>query len=348
VAVSERREAPPLPPPSLYLSVVIQTRNDDYAGGMLLRLSRMLRTTVRILLDAELGGDAEILIVEWNPPAEAERLAQALELAREPGTEAVPIRVITVPAEYHRAVVSHKMHPIWEHVAENVAFRRAKGRFFLKTNIDNIFSPDIASFLRHRALMDGAVYRATYLEADMQQQAIGEEDAARDVLDWLFSQDAVLGSAREKHDELARKYPYDVHACEYGGSEESFEFPFDQHPGSHNDWYWAGSGDFVLVSREGVEAAGGYPEIAQNWQTDDLIHCRLRALGYRQVLLLPPCVTVHQNHRRVNRIRAGTRWIVTDDTMGHVCANPFDPLPTDRSVTLGWGYPGEHFEEAVV
>ena len=94
----------------------------------------------------------------------------------------------------------------------------------------------------------------------------------------------------------------------YGGSEESFEFPFDQHPGSHNDWYWAGSGDFVLVSREGVEAAGGYPEIAQNWQTDDLIHCRLRALGYRQVLLLPPCVTVHQNHRRVNRIRAGTRY----------------------------------------
>ena len=39
-------------------------------------------------------------------------------------------------------------------------------------------------------------------------------------------------------------------------------------------------------------------QVAQNWQTDDLIHCRLRAAGARQVVLQPPCVTVHQNHRR--------------------------------------------------
>ena len=45
--------------------------------------------------------------------------------------------------------------------------------------------------------------------------------------------------------------------------------------------------------------ANGFPDqVAQNWQTDDLIHCRLRAAGARQVVLQPPCVTVHQNHRR--------------------------------------------------
>ena len=37
-------------------------------------------------------------------------------------------------------------HPIFEHTAENVAFRRAKGKFILKTNIDNILSPDTAAW----------------------------------------------------------------------------------------------------------------------------------------------------------------------------------------------------------
>ena len=36
-------------------------------------------------------------------------------------------------------------------------------------------------------------------------------------------------------------------------------------------------------------------QVAQNWQTDDLIHCRLRAFGARQVVLQPPCLTVHQS-----------------------------------------------------
>ena len=158
----------------------------------------------------------------------------------------------------------------------------------------------------------------------------------------------MLESAQKNQEELGRKYGHDVHTCTYGGSEESFPFSFSEHPGNENEWYWAGSGDFVLVSRNGVEAIGGYPEIAQNWQTDDLIHCRLRAIGYKQVLLLPPCVTVHQNHRRINRIRAGTRWIVTDDNMDHVCKHPFEPLPTDRAPVHGWGYPGVQFPEVEI
>ena len=41
---------------------------------------------------------------------------------------------------------THQAHPIFEHTAENVAFRRARGKFILKTNIDNILSPDTVAW----------------------------------------------------------------------------------------------------------------------------------------------------------------------------------------------------------
>ena len=62
-----------------------------------------------------------------------------------PPQESVPIRVIQVPTKIHMSMPHHKAHPIFEHTAENVAFRRARGKFILKTNIDNILSPDTVS-----------------------------------------------------------------------------------------------------------------------------------------------------------------------------------------------------------
>ena len=95
---------------------------------------------------------------------------------------------------------------------------------------------------------------------------------------------------------------------------------------------------------------GGYPEIAQNYATDDMIHCRLRKLNYKQLILMPPCVTVHQNHARVNRVRANTRWILTEENLKDKCADPFQALPTDgAAMGVGdWGYPDVEFEELVV
>merc|ERR1711933_37347 len=113
-------------------------------------------------------------------------------------------------------------------------------------------------------------------------------------------------------------------------------------------FYWAGSGDFVLASRDLLLRVHGYPQVAQNWQTDDLIHCRLRAVGIRQVVLQPPCVTVHQNHRRINRVRASTRWVITDGNFQEICRSPFRPLPTETGLGDDWGFPREQLEEHVL
>lgn len=46
----------------LYLTVIVQCRNDDYGGNMLLRLNRMLATTTRMLHTTQVP--SEIIVVD--------------------------------------------------------------------------------------------------------------------------------------------------------------------------------------------------------------------------------------------------------------------------------------------
>lgn len=167
-----------------------------------------------------------------------------------------------------------------------------------------------------------------------------EGKAADELIEWLFSREEIITGMNLEMADLRTKYPEDANVCGEGRQGEV--------PSSPRPFYWAGSGDFVLASRQLILSVRGYPEVAQNWQTDDLIHCRLRAAGARQVVLQPPCVTVHQNHRRINRVRASTRWVITDKNFQEVCDNPFRPLKTEIGLDGSWGFLNERFEENVV
>ena len=64
----------------------------------------------------------------------------------------------------------------------------------------------------------------------------------------------------------------------------------------------------------------------------------------------------------INRVRASTRWVITDKNFQDVCDNPFRPLKTEigslgmcapvgwpfRGLNGDWGFVGEVFEEHVV
>merc|ERR1712232_149455 len=167
----------------------------------------MLSTASFLLHEA--GVRAEIIVVEWNPPLSNAALADAIE--REPGaaSSAVPVRVIRVPPEMHMRIPHHKAHPLFEHIAENVAFRRARGRFFLKTNIDNILSPDSVHFIRWGKLLEDAVYRATYLEYDTDVPET-HGMASEQLLEWLFSREELLIEANHQLRKLSAEYPEDL------------------------------------------------------------------------------------------------------------------------------------------
>ena len=69
------------------------------------------------------------------------------------------MRFIEVPAELHRRYAHAEALALYQMIAKNVGIRRARGQFVLATNIDILFSDELAAFFAARRLEDGRMYR---------------------------------------------------------------------------------------------------------------------------------------------------------------------------------------------
>lgn len=139
---------------STYLSVVVTSRNDGHGGDPLARLQAFVNT-----FDAQcrrFGLDAELVVVEWNPPADRPRLH---ELVRRPANCVFDLRFIEVPEALHLSLPHPHVMPLFQMIGKNVGIRRSRGRFVLCTNIDIIFSNELVSLFASRALRPGVMYR---------------------------------------------------------------------------------------------------------------------------------------------------------------------------------------------
>ena len=137
-----------------YLSVVLATRNDDHGGNPLWRLQAFVDT-----FDAQCrrtGLDAEVIIVEWNPPVGRPRLIDVLPLPRH---SACAYRFVEVPPELHATLSHADALPLFQMIAKNVGIRRAQGAFVLATNIDIIFSNALVEWMDSRPLVQNRIYR---------------------------------------------------------------------------------------------------------------------------------------------------------------------------------------------
>jgi hypothetical protein len=137
-----------------YLSVVVTSRNDGHGGDPLARLQAFVNT-----FDAQcrrFALDAEVLVVEWNPPADRPRLHQ---LVTPPTDCAFTLRFIEVPHALHDGLPHAHVLPLFQMIGKNVGARRSRGQFVLCTNIDIIFSNELVQFFASRALQPGVIYR---------------------------------------------------------------------------------------------------------------------------------------------------------------------------------------------
>src|SRR5664280_188812 len=138
-----------------YLSVVVAARNDDHGGNLLGRM--------QVFVDAWINQgkrhnlSSELIIVEWNPPAGRERLAQALRWPNDTGP--CEVRIIALPPEVHARYRDAAALPMCQTIAKNAGIRRARGEFILATNIDTVFSDELVQFLASRRLERGRMYR---------------------------------------------------------------------------------------------------------------------------------------------------------------------------------------------
>ena len=111
---------------SRYLSVVVAARNDNYGGNFLQRLQVFCNVLFEFWNKHTL--DAELIIVEWNPPKNSSRLVEAVNWSSCPDKQAV--RIITVSEELHRTLPNSERMPMFDCLAKNVGLRRALREVF--------------------------------------------------------------------------------------------------------------------------------------------------------------------------------------------------------------------------
>jgi hypothetical protein len=146
-----------------YLTVVATTRNDDHGGDALAR--------TQIFLDAlaaqceRHGLDAELVLVEWNPPADRPGLRDALRWPK-PGDH-FEARIVEVPEPIHSRLENSDQLPLFQMIAKNVGIRRARAPFVLATNIDLLFSDELIQFLVEGSLEPELVYRTDRYDVDV-------------------------------------------------------------------------------------------------------------------------------------------------------------------------------------
>jgi hypothetical protein len=147
--------------PEPYLSLVVTARNDDHGGNLLGRM--------QIFVDGWLAQarryniPSELIIVEWNPPADRPPLAEALQWPTDFGP--CEVRFITVPPGIHSRYQHGANLPLYQMIGKNVGIRRARGKFILATNIDILFSDELAELLSKRELSTDRMYRIDRYDA---------------------------------------------------------------------------------------------------------------------------------------------------------------------------------------
>ena len=138
-----------------YLSVVVTARNDDHGGNLLRRMQIFVDAWINQAKRHHLP--SELILVEWNPPPDRERLVTALRWPSD--TAPCKVRVIEVPPELHARYYHSTALALYQMIAKNVGIRRARGEFILATNIDIVFSDELMMFLAERRLEKGHMYR---------------------------------------------------------------------------------------------------------------------------------------------------------------------------------------------
>jgi hypothetical protein len=138
-----------------YLSLVVTARNDDHGGNLLGRMQAFVNGWVGQANRYQIP--SELIIVEWNPPAGRPRLRNVMHWPVDLGP--CQVRFIEVPPELHRRFAHAEALPLYQMIAKNVGIRRARGQFVLATNIDILFSSELAAFFAERRLESGRMYR---------------------------------------------------------------------------------------------------------------------------------------------------------------------------------------------
>lgn len=146
------------------LSVVATSRNDDHGGNALWRTQHFVNGLAAQALEHKFP--IELILVDWNPPAEREGLFEALDWSKQ--NPYFTYRVIQVPNEYHMKFDHAEQLPLFQYIAKNIGIRRATANYILSTNIDILFSNELMAFFK-KGLNPGCLYRVDRYDTNLKE-----------------------------------------------------------------------------------------------------------------------------------------------------------------------------------
>ncbi len=267
------------------ISFVVTSRNDGETDDELMRLQTFVSS-----LSAQCDRfhlDAELILVEWNPPAQKSLLVDAIKWPKP--SSACTIRIIQVPQTIHKRFENSDVISLFQMIAKNVGIRRARGRFVLATNVDILFSNALIQFLASGQLSPERMYR---IDRHDVPSIIPPNLSLDDALDWcslhilrvyryLETVDVINGvipPSRVNENSTFRKMsnwfrkleaPLHTNAC----------------------------GDFTLLSAEYWMKVAGNPEFpVRAMKLDGLLCYAAHYAGAREMVLKDPLRIYHLEH----------------------------------------------------
>jgi len=288
------------PSDSPYLSIVAASRNDEHGGDPLRRTQIFINALFAQCQKHRLP--AELILVDWNPPAERPRLEGALDFSL--SNEYCAPRVIVVPPVIHQQLEYGDKLPFFQMIAKNVGIRHARGRFVLATNIDILFSDELMAYLATQRLNPRRLYRVNRYDV---ANAVPVEVPAqlsfcwnnlirvhkrRQTLPVCSDTSRPCGTASDEADILKKAGPWQRRQRD--GAVEYTVLERDAPPEyAHTN----ACGDFTLLSREHWHRLRGYAEFeAFSFHIDSMFCYVAHYSGALETVLAPPCVIFHIEH----------------------------------------------------
>jgi len=301
------------------------------------------------------GLDAELVIVEWNPPKDRPCLKRALTWPKslKPGV----VRFIEVPETIHRRMANADKLPMFEYFAKNVGIRRARGSFILVTNPDVLFSEELIAYFSHQRLSKDCFYRIDrydflgkipsglgipgtlmYAKRNLCQVNVRAKNPRRLTIP--------IGRLQKWYGLSFGKWPGSPRG--YGNRlfGETAVITLNDDNGVFGGVYTNASGDFLLASSESWREIRGFPEFTDTFTHVDSYGChQLKALGLRQTLFIPPCMIFHWEHgREEQKSRPAVPAEVWENDLKKIRAGLLGPAINGEN----WGLRDEKLLEAPV
>ena len=171
--------------------------------------------------------------------------------------------------------------------------RRARGRFVLFTNPDDVWTEGLGALLGRRQLRPDVFY-VTHRGSVADHIPVMKHVSAASML--AFAQEYGRQTFTAPHMTYSVGHQWNTSACDPGQDDE---LPMGFSRAAHGFFFIDAVGDFFLISRQAVFRMRGHPEIPHTGlHVDGLLPYVAAAHGFRQLVMKPKCSIYHQEHAR--------------------------------------------------